>query len=860
MLDEKTIEELHSYYDRLPGGICLVKADDSEEILLANAELLNYYQCANWQEFKELTGGTYRGMVEASDYIPLKDIVRVKGQPEANYAYFQFPYRTREGHFNKGNALLIRTTQKGLGDIWSINVMKSKYSRAPGETENITGLLGGTAFYKRVNEHIQMEKIDGTGGLYCSVYFNLTNFKLYNSNYGIEQGDELLRKVADVLRAHFPYSIIAHLNADNFALVAPRDGVIEQVEAVCREVDEMIDNFSITLKAGVFFRDPDKPSEYTANSAFDMAKIACDSIKGDASRSWATYTETMGKNLVARAYVLENFDRALRNGYIKIFYQPVVRTLTGKLCGMEALARWEDPERGRLTPDMFVPVLEDAKLIYKLDSYVVEQVGKRLRTMEDSGMPVLPISVNLSSADFDQVDPLDVVERVVMSDPDTYNLVYLNKALRHDLGLTEDEDITGKKCYEVLEGAKSPCEFCTNERLSRDYFYKWVHHDARTGQDYIMRDILVPWRGKNYRFTFSTCLKDYVGKYLKENGEIVGKSAANEMIAIAIDERDPDASIDKMLESIGEALKADKVMIFEEDEENVSATYEWKKEGVPSTIDKLQKIPREKAKALYQGYVPSEVTIINDPERMNKALKDGNISAVKINSLVSGHLAINRKSFGFVEVVNPAPDRLKDASLLLTAVTRFLSVLIRNRDIYKRLRQLGNTDQLTGVMNRHRFMGLMQHIPQGEPIALIYADFNDLKDINDTDGHEAGDEALRKMACAMCSVVDQNRVFRVGGDEFIAVAEEVNLDDVKEIVKKMRQAFDEQGVSAALGYGIFKMPIDDIEAAIAEVDHWMYYDKRRAKEEQHKDQGFIPDHLPEKTAGQKEEGKENPEQ
>lgn len=112
----------------------------------------------------------------------------------------------------------------------------------------------------------------------------------------------------------------------------------------------------------------------------------------------------------------------------------------------------------------------------------------------------------------------------------------------------------------------------------------------------------------------------------------------------------------------------------------------------------------------------------------------------------------------------------------------------------------------------------------------------------------------------MCSVVDQNRVFRVGGDEFIAVAEEVNLDDVKEIVKKMRQAFDEQGVSAALGYGIFKMPIDDIEAAIAEGDHWMYYDKRRAKEEQHKDQDFIPDHLPKKTAGQKEEGKENPEQ
>ena len=62
------------------------------------------------------------------------------------------------------------------------------------------------------------------------------------------------------------------------------------------------------------------------------------------------------------------------------------------------------------------------------------------------------------------------------------------------------------------------------------------------------------------------------------------------------------------------------------------------------------------------------------------------------------------------------------------------------------------------------------------------------------------------MACAMCSVVDQNRVFRVGGDEFIAVAEEVNLDDVKEIVKKMRQAFDEQGVSAALATASSKCP------------------------------------------------------
>ncbi|MCI6593764.1 MAG: EAL domain-containing protein [Firmicutes bacterium] len=68
---------------------------------------------------------------------------------------------------------------------------------------------------------------------------------------------------------------------------------------------------------------------------------------------WHYYDQELALAMERRAYILENFDRAIRNGWIHVYYQPVMRTLTGKLCGMEALARWEDPVYGLMPPALF---------------------------------------------------------------------------------------------------------------------------------------------------------------------------------------------------------------------------------------------------------------------------------------------------------------------------------------------------------------------------------------------------------------------------------------------------------------------------------------------------------------------------
>jgi len=114
-----------------------------------------------------------------------------------------------------------------------------------------------------------------------------------------------------------------------------------------------------------------------------------------------------------RSYVVEHIDEAVENGWIVPYYQPVVRTLTGKLCGAEALARWEDPTHGLLMPDAFIPALEEARLIHKLDCTIVRQICRQLHESVKEGVPVVPISFNLSRLDFDLCDIFGVVEDAV---------------------------------------------------------------------------------------------------------------------------------------------------------------------------------------------------------------------------------------------------------------------------------------------------------------------------------------------------------------------------------------------------------------------------------------------------------------
>ena len=116
---------------------------------------------------------------------------------------------------------------------------------------------------------------------------------------------------------------------------------------------------------------------------------------------------------IDKQYILDNFEQALQERWVTVYYQPIIRAVNGCVCDEEALARWIDPVLGFLSPADFIPFLEESKLIYKLDLYILERVLEKMKFMAKNGYHMVSQSINLSRSDFDMCDMVEeVVKRV----------------------------------------------------------------------------------------------------------------------------------------------------------------------------------------------------------------------------------------------------------------------------------------------------------------------------------------------------------------------------------------------------------------------------------------------------------------
>ncbi|MBQ7678540.1 MAG: EAL domain-containing protein, partial [Butyrivibrio sp.] len=114
-----------------------------------------------------------------------------------------------------------------------------------------------------------------------------------------------------------------------------------------------------------------------------------------------------------RQHIVQDLDACMEAGCIKVYYQPVMRTLTGEICGMEALARWDDPEYGLLPPIAFIPVLEEAHLIHKLDMCIIQQICEEYAIREKRHEELATVSFNLSRMDFQYCDIHSFIDETI---------------------------------------------------------------------------------------------------------------------------------------------------------------------------------------------------------------------------------------------------------------------------------------------------------------------------------------------------------------------------------------------------------------------------------------------------------------
>lgn len=284
--------------------------------------------------------------------------------------------------------------------------------------DKLTGLPNMTAFcIMAENERSRMKEHNIIPAF---VYFDVRDMKAINEKHGFSKGNGILTGITFVLKDVFKNCAISRFSDDHFVVLAERRGIEQKIEKVYDSTVNNPTGIPVQLVAGIYIDDKNNMDVY---AACDRARLCCRSLKGDYGRKYRMFDREMFTEYRKRRHVLNNFEEALDKGYIKLYLQPIVRTITGKICDMEALARWVDPEKGMLPPSQFISVLEDHRLINKLDFYMLNRICECLREMKTQDIPLVPVSVNLSRINFELCDVVEEVLRIVDEHNISHNLI-----------------------------------------------------------------------------------------------------------------------------------------------------------------------------------------------------------------------------------------------------------------------------------------------------------------------------------------------------------------------------------------------------------------------------------------------------
>ena len=243
------------------------------------------------------------------------------------------------------------------------------------------------------------------------VFFDMCGMKDYNRKYGYTEGDALLHAFAKILVRTFSNENCCRVGQDHFAIYADKDNIEETLKAIFAEAKTINSGKSLAIRAGIYL-DSSK-DVVDVSEACDRAKMACDTLRDSVMSDYVYFDEDMLLKAKNRNYIIENIDKAIEEGWIKVYFQPIVRITNGLVCDEESLSRWIDPDKGAMSPSEFIPVLEESKLIYKLDLFVLEKTLEKMKRQEADGRPMISGSVNLSRADFEVGDIVEEIRQRV---------------------------------------------------------------------------------------------------------------------------------------------------------------------------------------------------------------------------------------------------------------------------------------------------------------------------------------------------------------------------------------------------------------------------------------------------------------
>ena len=311
------------------------------------------------------------------------------------------------------------------------DVVSLEHEKYRASHDILTGLLNKEQFYIETAKLIK----ENRDVKYCLVCSNIKDFKFVNELFGIEKGNEILKKQAEYMKNFIGEdSLAARLHADRFAMCMPRIRFDEDlINEAITGIQEAFKNSSFHMHIFVGVYDIHDVEERVSIMC-DKANLASETIKNEYKSSVAYYTEHLLEKSIEERKIIGEFDRALDNEEFVMFLQPQV-DVSGKPFGSEALVRWQHPDKGLLAPGVFIDVLEKTGFVYRLDRYMWDKAVKQLAEWKKRGINDYHISVNISTKDFYLIDVYETFVGLVQKydiDPKLLKLEITETALMSD--------------------------------------------------------------------------------------------------------------------------------------------------------------------------------------------------------------------------------------------------------------------------------------------------------------------------------------------------------------------------------------------------------------------------------------------
>jgi diguanylate cyclase (GGDEF)-like protein/PAS domain S-box-containing protein len=323
-------------------------------------------------------------------------------------------------------------------DVSTARAASLEMSRAA-QHDVLTQLPNRTLFDDRLTQAISLAERQNKQ--LAVLFVDVDQFKRINDTLGHRVGDNLLRSIAGRLTACIRRTdTVSRLGGDEFLILLSQVEHAEDAAVTARKIlraiasPHIIDNKSLDINVSI--GGSTYPADgQDAESLVSQADVAMYEAKQHGRNSYQSFRKDMNTRLAKRRLLETDLRSALGRNEFLLHYQPKINLQTGQVTGMEALIRWQHPERGMLLPATFVPIAEECGLILRIGQWVLLEACRQAREWSDSGLGVVPISVNVSAVEFQSKDFLSGVRAALIAtgmDPHNLELELTETVLMQD--------------------------------------------------------------------------------------------------------------------------------------------------------------------------------------------------------------------------------------------------------------------------------------------------------------------------------------------------------------------------------------------------------------------------------------------